>query len=245
MRLSSLPCMMMMNDLIVRCLLCCYLLLCHHHLAFSLSSPTILYPSLPKLVEYLSLNSTLPPCTLTTCQQTQTQTDYSNLEISDEMLLKLSSYERVNRKNASFHGPYLVSSTGIYRGKRMKYSNRYVDQFLGIYYAEIPQSLQKPVKKFFNYTLQNATKFSPCCMQSILMAENLSYGSFAMQHQFDEDCLSLNIYRADLRYGEKRKAIMVFSHGGSNQLGMKRRAKGKEGIHLDFQVVDLYSMAVF
>jgi carboxylesterase type B len=56
-------------------------------------------------------------------------------------------------------------------------------------------------------------------MQSILMAENLSYGSFVMQQVFDDNCLSLNIYRADLRYGEKRKAIMLFSHGGSNQLG--------------------------
>lgn len=222
---------MMMN---IRCLLSCYLLLCHHHhLVFSLSSPIILYPSLEKLVEYLSINSTLPSCTLTTCQETQTQTDYSKLEISDQMILKLSSYERVNRKNTSIYGPYLVSSTGIYRGKRMKYSNRYIDQFLGIYYAEIPQSLEKPVKKRFNYTLQNATKFSPCCMQSILMAENLSYGSFAMQHQFNEDCLSLNIYRADLRYGEKRKAIMVFSHGGSNQLGRKRRGE-RGGIHVDY-----------
>ena len=211
-----------MNDWLVRLLLYCYLLLSHHqHLTFS-ESPTQFYPSLSQLVDSIVFNSTLPPCTLTTCQQTSNQTDYSQMEITDEMLLKLSVYERANRKNLSSHGPYLISSTGIYRGKRMRYSNRYVDQFLGIYYAEIPQSLQKPVKKRFNYTLQNATKFSPCCMQSILMAENLSYGSFAMQHQFNEDCLSLNIYRADLRYGERRKAIMVFSHGGSNQLGEEK-----------------------
>jgi carboxylesterase type B len=54
------------------------------------------------------------------------------------------------------------------------------------------------------------------------MAENLSYGSFVMQHHFNDNCLALNIYRPDLRYGEKRKAIMVFSHGGSNQLGKKK-----------------------
>ena len=75
------------------------------------------------------------------------------------------------------------------------------------------------MKKYFNYSLQNATKFSPCCLQSLLMANNLSYGSFIMRHHFNNNCLSLNIYRSDLRYGEKRKAIMLFSHGGSNQLG--------------------------
>ncbi len=211
----------MVNDIIVRFLYYLFLLLFHSYIISSLS-PIILYPSFKYIVDHLSLNSTLPQCTVSTCKQTETQADYSNVEISDDYLLKLSFYDKFNRKNSSFHGPYLISSTGIYRGKRVKYSNRYIDQFLGIYYAEIPQALKKPVKKRFNYSLQNATKFSPCCMQSILMAENLSYGSFVMQHHFNDNCLALNIYRPDLRYGEKRKAIMVFSHGGSNQLGKKK-----------------------
>ncbi len=210
----------MVNDIIVRFLSYLFLLLFHSYLISSLS-PIILYPSLNYLIDHLSLNSTLPQCTISNCQQTQTQADYSNIEISDEYLWKLSY-----RKNTLLtHGPYLIASTGIYRGKRVKYSHRYIDQFLGIYYAEIPQSLKKPVKKHFNYSLQNATKFSPCCMQSILMAENLSYGSFVMQHHFNDNCLSLNIYRPDLRYGEKRKAIMLFSHGGSNQLGKMKKTR--------------------
>ena len=73
-----------------------------------------------------------------------------------------------------------------------------------------PESLQKPIKKRFNYTLQNATKFSPCCMQSILMAENLSYGSFVMQRSFDDNCLSLNIYRADLHMEKNEKLLCYF-----------------------------------
>jgi len=208
----------MMNDVLVRCLVYFFILLFHSNIIHS-SSPIVLYPSFKRIVDQLSYNSTLPQCTISTCEQTETQANFSNIDISDEYLLKLSSYKKLNQINTLFYGPYLISSTGIYRGKRIKYNKRYVDQFLGIYYAEIPESLKKPIKKRFNYSIQNARKFSPCCMQSLLMAENLSYGSFVMQHLFDDNCLSLNIYRADLRYGEKRKAIMLFSHGGSNQLG--------------------------
>jgi hypothetical protein len=208
----------MVNDLFIRFLFYLFILLFHSQIISSLS-PIVLYPSFKRIVDHLSSNSTLPQCTISTCKQTQTQANFSNIKNSNEYLLKLSLCDKFNRKNTSIHGPYLISSTGIYRGKRIKYSNRYIDQFLGIYYAERPELLKKPITKRFNYSLQNATKFSPCCMQSILMAENLSYGSFVMQRHFDDDCLSLNIYRANLCYGEKRKAIMLFSHGGSNQLG--------------------------
>jgi hypothetical protein len=208
----------MVNDIIVRFLFYFFILLFHSHIIYS-SSPIVLYPSFKHIIDQLSYNSTLPQCTLSTCKQTETQANFSNINISDEYLLKLSSYKKFNQINTLFRGPYLISSTGIYRGIRIKYNKRYIDQFLGIYYAETPESLKKPIKKHFNYSIQNATEFSPCCMQSILMAENLSYGSFVMQQVFDDNCLSLNIYRADLRYGEKRKAIMLFSHGGSNQLG--------------------------
>jgi hypothetical protein len=185
-------------------------------LLFRSSSSIILYPSFERIVNQLSLNSTLPQCTVSTCRKTQTQANFSSVNLSDESLFKLAAYE----KNQTLQGPFLIASTGIYLGKRIKYrDNRYIDQFLGIYYAEIPQSLAKPRKKYFNYSLQNATKFGPYCMQSLLMTENLSYGSFVMQSNFNDNCLSLNIYRADLRYGEKRKAIMLFSHGGSNQIG--------------------------
>jgi hypothetical protein len=190
-------------------------------LQYSSSSSIILYPSFERIVDQLSLNSTLPRCTSSTCKKTQTQANFSFINLTDEYLFKLSSYDNtINQKNKTLQGPFLIASTGIYRGKRIIYRNdRYIDQFLGIYYGEIPQSLEKPIKKRFNYSLQNATKFSPCCMQSLLMTENLSYGSFIMQNNFNDNCLSLNIYRADLRYGEKRKAIMLFSHGGSNQIG--------------------------
>jgi len=208
----------MVNDVLIRYLVYFFILLFHSNIIHS-SSPIVLYPSFKHIVDQLSYNSTLPQCTISTCEQTETQANFSNINLSDEDSLKLSPYEK---SNGSFHGPYLISSTGIYRGKRLKYQRRYIDQFLGIYYGEIPKSLKKPVKKRFNYSLQNATKFSPCCMQSLMMAENLSYGSFVMHHNFNDDCLSLNIYRPDLRYGEKRKAIMLFSHGGSNQLGKMR-----------------------
>ena len=207
-----------MNNVIVRFLSYFFILLLPSNKMYS-SSSAVLYPSFKRIVDHLLYNSTLPTCTISTCKQTQTQANFSHIVLSHEDLLKLSSYHKFNRKTMSFNEPYLVTSTGIYQGKRLKYHERYIDQFLGIYYGELPESLKKPVKKRFNYSLQKATDFTPSCMQSILMTENLSYGSFAMRRNFDDNCLSLNIYRADLRYGEKWKAIMLFSHGGSNQLG--------------------------
>lgn len=196
------------------------LLLLASHAVLSVSTSAVLYPPLNYLIDHLFWNSTLPSCTEDTCQSTHTQANFSMKDLSnDDDLLKLSTYDRLDRKRTAFHGPFLIASTGIYRGKRLKYNQRYIDQFLGIYYAETPDSLKKPVKRRFQHAIQNATKFTPYCMQSSMMTENLSYGSFHMHRRFDNDCLSLNIYRADLRYGEKQKAIMLFSHGGSNQLG--------------------------
>jgi hypothetical protein len=149
----------MVNDIIVRFLFHFFILLFHSHILYS-SSPIVFYPSFERIVDQLSHNSTLPQFTSSTCNQTQTQANFSNVNLSDEYLFKLS-YNKFNPK----HPPYLISSTGIYRGKRIKYNNRYIDQFLGIHYAEIPQSLKKPVKKRFKYFLQNSTKIITCCIQ--------------------------------------------------------------------------------
>ncbi|CAF1024438.1 unnamed protein product [Rotaria sordida] len=204
-----------MNNVIIRYLFYFFILLFHSNKIYS-SSSIILYPSFQRIFDQLLYNSTLPQCTELICNQTETQANFSHIKLSNENLLNLSLYNKLNKKN---NGPYLITSTGIYRGRRLEYHNRYIDQFLGIYYGELPETLKKPIKKRFNYSIQNATKFSPSCMQSLSMTKNLSYGSFVMQHDFNENCLSLNIYRADIRYGEKPKAIMLFSHGGSNQLG--------------------------
>lgn len=208
----------MFNE-IINSVFCCLILLLQNHIRYS--SPTVLYPPIERIIDQLSTNSTLPICTLSTCETTETQANFSTVNMTDEYLLKLASYDKFRqRKKSSNPPPFLIASTGIYHGKRIKYRNsRSIDQFLGIYYAEMPRSLEKPIKRLFNYSLQSATKFSPYCMQSLFMTENLSYGSFVMQSNFNDDCLSLNIYRPDLRYGEKRKAIMLFSHGGSNQIG--------------------------
>lgn len=207
-----------MNDVNVRFLFYLFIILLYSTEIIS-SSPITLYPSFKHIVDQLSNDSTLPQCTAATCQETQTQANFIDTDVTHKLLLKLSSYDKMKQKLTPFDGPYLISSTGIYRGKRIKYQRRYVDQFLGIYYGELPKSLEKPVKKIFQYSLQNATKFTPACLQSLSMTKNLSYGPFVMKPDFNEDCLSLNIYRPDLRYGEKQKAIMMFSHGGSNQLG--------------------------
>ena len=207
-----------MSDEIISCILYIFTLLSHN--SFTYSSSTIFYSSFERIVDQLSFNGTLPFCTVLTCKKAETQANFSAINVTDEYLRKLAMYDNIYRMRISHRRPFLIASTGIYRGKRVKYrKHRYIDQFLGIYYAEVPRLLEKPVKKRFNYSIQNAIRFSPYCMQSLSMTENLSYGPFRMASKFDDNCLSLNIYRADLRYGEKRKAIMLFSHGGSNQIG--------------------------
>ena len=181
-------------------------------------STSVLYPAFERLLDGLLSHATLPSCTRSTCRSTSGQANFSADVVTDEHLLKLAAYDRFSAERNTT--PYLIASTGIYRGKRIPYrQHEFVDQFLGVYYAESPRSLTKPVKKRFEYTLANATAISPYCTQSLLMTKNFSYGLFGMQSHFNDNCLSLNIYRADLRFGEKRKAIMVFSHGGSNQIG--------------------------
>lgn len=204
----------MMSDVSRKSIRSLFILLFYSNLIASITS-FVLYPPLNHLIEQLTYNSTLPQCTLSTCYQTTAQAEFSKTDLPHDQLLKLSTYDKLPHDRK----PYLISSTGIYRGQQVRYRKRAVDQFLGVYYAETPRSLEKPVKKRFDYVLHDATKFTPCCMQSKMMAENLSYGSFLMQQNFSDNCLSLNIYRADLRQGEERKAIMLFSHGGSNQLG--------------------------
>ena len=87
---------------------------------------------------------------------------------------------------------------------------------MGIPYGEKPARFEMPVLREYNAkTIMHATKRAPACLQT---SGGLSYGPFKLSDLYDEDCLTLNMFIPQTT-SLKPKAIMIFCHGGSNQVG--------------------------
>lgn len=111
---------------------------------------------------------------------------------------------------------FLINTTsGLVRGKLTKVQDVFVQKYLGVPYGEKPVRFELPVLRKYDETIINATERTPACLQA---RGSLSYGPFELDDLYDEDCLSLNLYipKTD---SSVPKAIMVFCHGGSNQIG--------------------------
>lgn len=110
----------------------------------------------------------------------------------------------------------LNTSSGHYEGKQVIVNQVRITQFFGIPYAEKPRRFEKPtMKKYPGDKLQNATKRTAGCLQA---PGGLSYGPFELSDFYQEDCLTLNIFLPSEKSSTSR-AVMVFCHGGSNQVG--------------------------
>jgi carboxylesterase type B len=110
----------------------------------------------------------------------------------------------------------LNTTSGIFQGKEIRISNVTIRQFLGVPYGEKPIRFQMPVlRKYNNKTITYAIKRTPACIQA---PGGLSYGPFDLLDMYDEDCLTLNMFLPTIQ-SLTPKAIMVFCHGGSNQVG--------------------------
>ena len=108
------------------------------------------------------------------------------------------------------------TTSGIYEGKEIIINNVPVRQFFGIPYGEKPARFEMPIlRKYHSKSIIRATKRAPACLQS---AGGLSYGPFELPDMFEEDCLTLNMFIPKTE-SLSPKAIMVFCHGGSNQVG--------------------------
>ena len=103
---------------------------------------------------------------------------------------------------------FLNTSSGLFQGEK-----RGVRQFLGIPYGEKPHRFQRSILRFNRHpqTIQLATKRAANCPQFHVDRSNTS-------EYFDEDCLTLNLFLPENSSNELRP-ILVFSHGGTNQIG--------------------------
>ena len=108
------------------------------------------------------------------------------------------------------------TTSGRYQGKEVLVKQVPIRQFFGIPYGERPARFALPVLRKYNATkLIPATERAPGCLQA---PGGLSYGPFELPDMYDEDCLTLNMFIARTK-STAPKAIMVFCHGGSNQVG--------------------------
>jgi carboxylesterase type B len=112
---------------------------------------------------------------------------------------------------------YLNTTSGHYQGKEVIVNNVSIEQYFGIPYGEQPLRFQMPIlREYSGTTIRKATQRTAGCLQA---AGGLSYGPFELSDMYDEDCLTLNIFVPKTPKSSTLKAIMVFCHGGSNQVG--------------------------
>ena len=110
----------------------------------------------------------------------------------------------------------LNTTSGRFQGKQVFVHHQTIEQFFGIPYGEKPRRFELPVlRKHPGEQLRNATERAPGCLQA---SGGLSYGPFELVDMFSEDCLTLNMFIPTSK-STALKAIMVFCHGGSNQVG--------------------------
>ncbi|CAF2143883.1 unnamed protein product [Rotaria magnacalcarata] len=108
------------------------------------------------------------------------------------------------------------TTSGLFEGKEIIIDNVPVRQFFGIPYGEKPARFEMPQLRKYNSTaVIRATERAPGCLQA---SGGLSYGPFELSDMYEEDCLTLNMFIPKTK-SLSPKAIMVFCHGGSNQVG--------------------------
>lgn len=127
----------------------------------------------------------------------------------------------------------LNTSSGIYAGRTVLFENVSVRQYLGIQYARVNKRFHRatPILRE-NDDIISATSFGPFCKPTAgtCMGNTnanvgnpsclMNYGIFSMKSITSEQCLFLNIFLPETRKRSRRKkAIFMWIHGGSGQIG--------------------------
>ncbi len=111
---------------------------------------------------------------------------------------------------------HIETTSGKFQGKEVIIKHVPIRQFFGIPYGEKPGRFEMPVLRNRNpQPIIQATERAPGCLQA---PGGLSYGPFELADMYEEDCLTLNMFIPKTK-STSAKAIMVFCHGGSNQVG--------------------------
>ncbi|CAF1503813.1 unnamed protein product [Rotaria magnacalcarata] len=127
----------------------------------------------------------------------------------------------------------LNTSSGIYVGQTVNYENAIVQRYLGIQYGNVNKRFDRATLiERENDQIMNATKFGPSCKPTegscgttavfdrSTSQCSLSYGIFSVKSSLAEQCLFLNVYMpVSSNNKRKKKAIFIWIHGGSGQIG--------------------------
>ena len=126
----------------------------------------------------------------------------------------------------------LNTTSGVYVGRTVHFENILVRQYLGIQYARIPKRFNRAeLIRRQNDTIRNATSFGPVCKPSAGSCAgtpigfpttpycSVNYGIFSVKSIPAEQCLFLNLFIPVTPYDQRRKAIFIWIHGGSGQIG--------------------------
>jgi carboxylesterase type B len=126
----------------------------------------------------------------------------------------------------------LNTSSGIYEGRTVNYNNITVQQYLGIEYGRIKKRFDhaEPIIRE-NDSIINATSFGPLCKPTAGSCAgnpasysaagycSVSYGIFSVKSIPAEQCLFLNVFIPVTPKKKRKKAIFMWIHGGSGQIG--------------------------
>ncbi|CAF1277864.1 unnamed protein product [Rotaria magnacalcarata] len=127
----------------------------------------------------------------------------------------------------------LNTTSGIYVGQTAHYRDVIIQQYLGIKYGRIEKRFDhaEPIRKE-NDTIIDATSLGPVCKPTIDSCEvttqgdfietmcAVTYGIFSLISSANEECLFLNVYiPINNKTSQNKKAILMWIHGGSGQIG--------------------------
>lgn len=126
----------------------------------------------------------------------------------------------------------LNTTSGIYEGRTVYFNKIIIQQYLGIEYGRIRQRFDRaePIHRQ-NDSIINATSFGPLCKPTAGSCEGpvgtypvapyclVNYGIFSVKSIPAEQCLFLNVFIPVRRRNVRKKAIFMWIHGGSGQVG--------------------------
>ena len=126
----------------------------------------------------------------------------------------------------------LNTTSGIYEGRTVYFNDIIIHQYLGIEYGRVRQRFERaePILRQNDFII-NATSFGPLCKPTAGSCEGpvgtfpvtpyclVNYGIFAVKSIPAEQCLFLNVFIPVRRRNVRKKAIFMWIHGGSGQVG--------------------------
>ncbi len=134
--------------------------------------------------------------------------------------------------DSAFAVQLLNTTSGIYEGRTVHYNNTIIRQYLGIEYGRIRKRFDRAEAILRqNDSIINAKSFGPLCKPTAGSCTGttgthsstsyclVNYGIFSVKSIAAEQCLFLNVFIPVTIKNRRKKAIFMWIHGGSGQIG--------------------------